>query len=81
MIEKLYQYRIQILFVVYSLLVFFSEGYYHFDEHFQVIEFAGLKFGINQASDLPWEYHSQLRSGLMPLIVFILAKGFQFLHI
>jgi phosphatidylinositol glycan class B len=81
MIEKLYQNRIIFLFVVYSLLVFFSEGYYHFDEHFQVIEFAGLKFGINQANDLPWEYHSQLRSGVMPFIVYCLAKLFQFLHV
>ncbi|WP_106831233.1 hypothetical protein [Parabacteroides pacaensis] len=43
------------ILVIYFLIAIHSSGYYHPDEHFQIIEFAGLKAGWNQAADLPWE--------------------------
>jgi len=76
MIDFLYQKRIIFVVLVYSLAVYFSSGYYHFDEHFQLIEFAGLKLGINTPSDMPWEYKSQLRPALQPLIVYLICKVF-----
>lgn len=79
MIDFFYQKRILFIVLVYSLAVYFSTGYYHFDEHFQVIEFAGLKLGINAPSDMPWEYQSQLRPALQPLIVYVICKLLMFL--
>ena len=60
---------------------FFSTGYHHFDEHFQILEFAGLKLGLTTASNLPWEYHNQMRPSLQPFIVVIIYQLFGFLDI
>src|SRR5437870_2133024 len=60
---------ILISILLHIVAAFFSKGYDRFDEHFQILEFAGLKFGINNAADLPWEYHFQMRSAFQPWIV------------
>ena len=57
-------------FIFHLLAAFFSVGYHQCDELFQVFEFAGYKLGLNAATDLPWEFHSQMRSGLQPLVVY-----------
>lgn len=54
--------------VVYLLTAIFSTGYHHPDEHFQLIEFAGLKLGWNAATDLAWEYEAKIRPALQPAI-------------
>jgi len=52
----------------------FSKGYHHFDEHFQILEFAGVKLGLTTPSNLPWEYHYQMRPALQPSLVVILYR-------
>ena len=64
---------------LYGLLVFvitawFSVGYHHPDEHFQVLEFANYKLGFSPASNLPWEFFAQCRSALQPFIVYCLVN-------
>lgn len=49
----------------------FSSGYHQTDEHFQIFEFAGLKLGLTEAQNLPWEYHSQMRPAIQPAMVYI----------
>ncbi len=56
-----------------------SSGYYHFDEHYQIIEFAGLKLGFNTADDLAWEYDSAVRPALQPAICYIILKSTSFI--
>lgn len=60
--------------VVLVVASIFSTGYHHFDEHFQLLEFAGLKLGLTTASNLPWEYHHQMRPALQPSIVYVVYK-------
>lgn len=60
-------YIIGALFLVVAAL--FSSGYHQFDEHFQINEFAGLKLGLTEQSNLPWEFHRQMRSAIQPAIV------------
>ena len=55
--------------VALLILAVFSVGYYHPDEHFQILEFAGLKLNLTRAEFLPWEYHSQMRPAIQPAIV------------
>jgi phosphatidylinositol glycan class B len=63
-------YLISIVFLVLASI--FSVGYHQFDEHFQILEFAGLKLGLTIPENLPWEYHEQIRSSMQPTIaVFI----------
>lgn len=60
-----------ILFVVTA---WFSVGYNQFDEHFQILEFAGLKLGITEEANLPWEYKSMMRPAIQPLVVYCIYK-------
>jgi phosphatidylinositol glycan class B len=46
----------------------FSVGYHHPDEHFQVLEFCNNRLGYSPAADLPWEYAAQCRSSILPYI-------------
>lgn len=54
----------------YLLTAFNSSGYYHPDEHYQLIEFARYKLGSNQSADLAWEFNAGIRSALQPAICF-----------
>ena len=60
--------------VLYAVTAIKSHGYYHPDEHYQIIEFAEYKLGNNTADDLAWEFHRQLRSCIQPAICFIVFK-------
>lgn len=67
-----------IIFIValcwYAITAWFSKGYYHADEHYQIIEFAGLIDGSNKPEDLTWEYHAQIRSSLQPVLCSLVFK-------
>jgi phosphatidylinositol glycan class B len=63
-----------IIAAVYILTAVHSNGYHHPDEHFQLIEFAGLKSGWNQGADLAWEYDAQIRPALQPAIALCVFK-------
>jgi GPI mannosyltransferase 3 len=56
--------------ILFALTAYFSVGYFHADEHYQVIEFAGLKAGWNTPQELTWEYHTQIRSALLPTLAY-----------
>ena len=58
------------------ITAFFSIGYYHFDEHFQILEFAGLKLNMTVAGNLPWEYLYKMRPAIQPAIVVLIFKLF-----
>jgi phosphatidylinositol glycan class B len=62
---------------VHLLAAFFSVGAHHYDEHFQILEFAGLKLGINQADDLAWEFHERMRSSLQPALAVVVIRGLE----
>jgi len=65
-----------ISFIVFVVASIFSVGYHHFDEHFQILEFAGLKLNLTSAVNLPWEYHCQMRPAFQPFIAFCLYNFF-----
>jgi phosphatidylinositol glycan class B len=53
---------------------------YHPDELFQIAEFAGYKLGWNQLHEMPWEYSAEMRSGLMPWLVYQLSRCLIYLN-
>ena len=75
MVEKTLHKRITIVSLV-SLLVasIFSVGYHHFDEHFQILEFANYNLGNISAEELPWEFHYQMRPAIQPTMVVMLER-------
>ena len=60
-----------ILFITCAITIL---GYYHADEHFQIIEFTGLKTGFTSSNSLTWEYAAQLRSSLQILFAYATLK-------
>ncbi len=56
----------------------FSLGYHHFDEHFQILEFAGSKLDLTTPNNLPWEYDYQMRPAIQPAIAVCLYNFFLF---
>ncbi|MDV7186629.1 hypothetical protein R3X25_04990 [Lutibacter sp. TH_r2] len=58
----------------YSLTAYFSIGYLHPDEHYQIIEFAGLIDETNTPNDLAWEYGAKIRSSFQPTITYFIFK-------
>lgn len=54
------------------LVAWFSEGFHHFDEHFQILEFMNLKLGKTTVASLPWEYKHQIRPWFQPYLYLIL---------
>ena len=53
-----------------------SKGHHHFDEHFQILEFAALKLHIATPADMPWEYTFKMRPAIQPCITVALYKTF-----
>jgi phosphatidylinositol glycan class B len=64
--------------VVLLITAYFSAGFHHWDEHFQVLEFAGYKLGLTPLQDLPWEYAARIRPALLPFIAFLVHHLFTF---
>lgn len=57
------------------LFALLSRGFYHPDEHYQILEYARLKlFGAETTDYLPWEYHAMMRPGLQPFIAWLLGR-------
>jgi phosphatidylinositol glycan class B len=67
--------------IIYCLTAFFSNGYYHYDEHYQIVEFAEYKAGNNHAEDLAWEFGAKIRPALQPMLFYSLAGILRWLNI
>jgi len=52
------------------IAAWFSIGYHHPDEHFQIWEFANYKLGHIPAVDLPWEFHAKERPGVQVFLAY-----------
>ncbi len=62
---------------VYVVAAWFSTGFYHGDEHFQLIEFALYKMGNVSLDELAWEFEARVRPALQPFIAFSVIKILQ----
>ncbi len=70
--------RIIYIFSAVALLIlaYFSVGYYHPDEHFQILEFANWRLGHTSPYNLPWEFHYRMRPAIQPALVVVIHKVF-----
>jgi len=67
-LEHIYAIICILAVLVYLVTAINSVGYIHPDEHFQIIEFAQWKLGNNTSRALAWEYGSQIRPTLQPVL-------------
>jgi len=58
-------------FILFLLAAIFSTGFHHYDEHFQLLEFANYKLGNISQHQLPWEFHQQMRPGFQVFIAYL----------
>jgi len=59
-----------ILVITHLAAALFSRGYYHFDEHFQVLEFLQWKLGRTPTEAMPWELTEAMRPWTHPLLFY-----------
>lgn len=59
---------------VFLLAGVMSSGFHHFDEHYQILEFARYYTSGTFPEDLPWEYHARIRPALQPLLAAFTLK-------
>lgn len=67
--------------VVHGLAAIFSAGFYHADEHFQILEFINARLGRSPLSDLPIEYSRMIRPWLQPCLYGVILRGMELLGI
>lgn len=67
--------------VFYIYCAYKSCGYLQEDEHYQIIEFANYKLGTVPAHKLAWEFAAKIRSGLQPLISYLIISGLKLIGI
>lgn len=70
-----------IAIIWYTVTAWFSSGYLHPDEHYQIIEFAGYINGWNNSSELMWEFESQIRSSIQPFLCALFLKIWKWINI
>ncbi|MCB9188328.1 MAG: hypothetical protein H6599_03495 [Flavobacteriales bacterium] len=56
--------------LVFLLAAFCSDGFYHLDEHYQILEFASYKLGISGLEDMPWEFKAKMRPSIQPWMAY-----------
>jgi phosphatidylinositol glycan class B len=70
-----------IAFIFFVFTAFMSAGFFHEDEHFQLVEYANFKMGNIPAEELPWEYEEQMRPTFQVAIVYSVFSALQSLHL
>jgi phosphatidylinositol glycan class B len=70
-----------IAIIWYIITAYYSIGYIHADEHYQIIEFAGYIDGTNTADDLAWEFNRKIRPATQPVVAYFIFKVCDFFSI
>ncbi len=70
-----------LVILLYGITAYNSHGYFHGDEQYQIIEFAGLKLGTNIPDDLAWEFHEQIRPALQPALGYLFVATSRFIGV
>ena len=67
--------------LLHVICAFFSYGFDHPDEHFQILELINLKLGGISRDKLFWDFHLAMRSWTQPFFYFVLVKIMSFIGI
>ncbi len=61
--------------VLVLIAAWFSGGYHHADEHYQILEFANMHMGRTTLADMPWEWSKAMRPALQPMMAVGLVRA------
>ncbi len=59
---------------LHLLVAWYSQGFYHCDEHFQILAFLGMKLGWVRPQQLPWEFRAAVRPWLQPAMFYAAVR-------
>ncbi len=65
--------------IVHTIAAWFSSGWHHPDEHFQLIEFAQFVDGKVTVNELPMEYHQAMRPSIQVWLSYVQIKFYHFI--
>lgn len=65
--------------IIYLFTAFNSHGFYHTDEHYQLLEFARVKLETPPPTDLAWEFDAKIRSAFQPAVAYLVISASKFL--
>ncbi len=74
---KFERYIFLVALALYVVSAWFSTGFYHGDEHYQIIEFAAYKMGTVSPDELAWEFGARVRPAIQPFIAFYVIRALQ----
>lgn len=58
-----------------------SVGFYHYDEHFQILEWTSYLLGKTPPEALPWEFRAQIRPWLQPFLLYGIVQFWRVLGV
>ena len=61
--------------VLNILCAWFSAGFHHADEHFQILEFSNYKMGYTPEIYMPWEFKQKMRAAFLPGIGYVIGEA------
>lgn len=64
-----------------AIVAYFSVGFHHFDEHFQILEFMNYKLGQTSSSELPWEFQRKMRPWFQPYLYLVLDTPLRLMNV
>lgn len=67
--------------ILFLLAAWFSIGFRHGDEHYQIFEFANYYLGKRSSEHMPWEFYAMMRPSLQPIITAAGIIFFEFIGI
>lgn len=65
--------------ILYLTAAVFNSGYYHPDEHFQILEFAKWKLGHSSETSMAWEHVALIRPTLQPTLAMLIMRSCEYL--
>lgn len=60
--------------ILYLTAAIYNSGYYHPDEHFQILEFAKWKLGQSSGTSMAWEHEAMIRPTLQPILAILIIR-------
>ena len=73
-LDRFVRAHLAVTFVVTCVTAWFSYGYFHNDEYFQVIELTRAKLGDVDPRVLPWEHAQKMRPWLQAFLYWLVAR-------
>jgi phosphatidylinositol glycan class B len=75
------KYFIALSCIVHAIAAWFSTGWHHPDEHYQLIEFTYAISGEKNAANLPMEYAAAMRPSIQVWLTYVVIKNSEFFRL